>query len=248
MNPRSTRSTTGRRGPCCRAKRTGQTRKQQGPEDRPGADLARDADRGGGGLASRGLHRGPLRGVPRRERHQPQPQGADRRPPEDADPRARSASSRCGSASGTAPSTRWKRSARASRSPASASARSRRRRSGSCATPPAPASSRPSWRAVGSSPFRARFRDSARGSSAPFRAVPRHPEGLRLLGPEGSATRVRHPEEHRPRRATRDPPPDYPDLAGHWFGRGSSGFWLAAMASLGEGIDWSMPLPEDKGI
>jgi hypothetical protein len=27
-----------------------------------------------------------------------------------------------------------------------------------------------------------------------------------------------------------------------------AGFWLAAMASLGEGIDWSVPLPEDEGI
>jgi hypothetical protein len=26
------------------------------------------------------------------------------------------------------------------------------------------------------------------------------------------------------------------------------GFWLAAMASLGEQIDWSMSLPEDEGI
>jgi hypothetical protein len=26
------------------------------------------------------------------------------------------------------------------------------------------------------------------------------------------------------------------------------GFWLAAMASLGEVIDWSEPLPEDAGI
>ena len=56
----------------------------QGPEDRAGADLARDADRRGRGFASGGLHRGPHRGVARRERHQPQPQGADRRAPEDA--------------------------------------------------------------------------------------------------------------------------------------------------------------------
>ena len=57
---------------------------QQGAEDRAGADLARDADRRGGGFASGGLHRGPLRGVARRERDQPQPQGADRRALEDA--------------------------------------------------------------------------------------------------------------------------------------------------------------------
>ena len=27
-----------------------------------------------------------------------------------------------------------------------------------------------------------------------------------------------------------------------------AGFWLAAMASLGEAIDWATPLPEDEGI
>ncbi len=58
----------------------------QGPEDRAGADLPRDADRGGGRLASGGLHRGPLRGLPGRERHQPQPEGADGRAPQDAHP------------------------------------------------------------------------------------------------------------------------------------------------------------------
>jgi RNA polymerase primary sigma factor len=49
-------------------------------------------------------------------------------------------SSRCASAWATAPSTRSRRSARTSRSPASGSARSRPRRSGSCATRAAAAS------------------------------------------------------------------------------------------------------------
>jgi hypothetical protein len=29
---------------------------------------------------------------------------------------------------------------------------------------------------------------------------------------------------------------------------GYPGFWLAALASLGEGVDWTAPLPEDPGI
>ena len=45
----------------------------QGPEDRQGADLPRDADRRGGRLAPRRLHRGQLRGLPGRERHHAQP-------------------------------------------------------------------------------------------------------------------------------------------------------------------------------
>ena len=61
----------------------------QGAEDRAGADLARDADRRGGRLPSRGLHRGPRRGLAGRGRDQPEPQGADRRGAEDADARAR---------------------------------------------------------------------------------------------------------------------------------------------------------------
>ena len=56
----------------------------QGPQDRAGAHLPRDADRRGGRLAPGRLHRGPLRGLPRRDRHQPQPHGADARPPQDA--------------------------------------------------------------------------------------------------------------------------------------------------------------------
>jgi RNA polymerase primary sigma factor len=56
----------------------------EGAQDRAGADLPRDAHRGGGGLASRGLHRGPHRGLPRRERDQPEPEGADGGAPEDA--------------------------------------------------------------------------------------------------------------------------------------------------------------------
>ena len=40
----------------------------QGPEDRAGADLARDADRRGGRFASRRLHRGSPRGLAGRER------------------------------------------------------------------------------------------------------------------------------------------------------------------------------------
>ena len=29
---------------------------------------------------------------------------------------------------------------------------------------------------------------------------------------------------------------------------GYPGFWLAALASLGEGVDWTAPLPEEPGI
>ncbi len=57
----------------------------QGPEDRAGADLARDADRRGGRFASRRLHRGPQHRVAGRGGHQPEPQGADRGGPQDAD-------------------------------------------------------------------------------------------------------------------------------------------------------------------
>ena len=57
----------------------------QGPEDRAGADLARDADRRGGRFASRRLHRGPQRRLAGRRGDQPEPQGADRVGAEDAD-------------------------------------------------------------------------------------------------------------------------------------------------------------------
>ena len=50
----------------------------QGPEDRAGADLARDADRRGGGFASWRLHRGPPGRLAVRRGDQPEPQGADR--------------------------------------------------------------------------------------------------------------------------------------------------------------------------
>ena len=50
----------------------------QGAQDRAGADLARDAHRRGGGLASRRLHRGPERHLAVGRRHQPQPARADR--------------------------------------------------------------------------------------------------------------------------------------------------------------------------
>src|SRR6185503_20098389 len=57
----------------------------QGAQDRAGADLARDPDRRGGGFASWRLHRRPPGGVAVRRGDQPEPQGADRPGPEDAD-------------------------------------------------------------------------------------------------------------------------------------------------------------------
>ena len=57
----------------------------QGPEDRAGADLARDADRRGGRFASWRLHRGSPGGVAGRSGHQPEPEGTDRIGAEDAD-------------------------------------------------------------------------------------------------------------------------------------------------------------------
>ena len=57
----------------------------QGPEDRAGADLAGDADRRRGRLAPGRLHRGPRRRVAGRGGDQPEPQGADRSGPQDAD-------------------------------------------------------------------------------------------------------------------------------------------------------------------
>ena len=56
----------------------------QGPEDRAGADLARDADRRGGRFASGRLHRGPAGGVAGRGGDQPEPEGTDRVGAEDA--------------------------------------------------------------------------------------------------------------------------------------------------------------------
>ena len=56
----------------------------QGPQDRAGTDLARDADRGGGRFASWRLHRGPPGGVAVGRGDQPESEGADRRGPEDA--------------------------------------------------------------------------------------------------------------------------------------------------------------------
>ncbi len=56
----------------------------EGPEDRPGADLAGDPHRRGRGLAPRRLHRGPERRVAVGRGHQPEPEGADRLGPEDA--------------------------------------------------------------------------------------------------------------------------------------------------------------------
>ena len=57
----------------------------QGPEDRAGADLARDADRRGGRFASGRLHRGSAGRVAGRSGHQPEPEGTDRVGAEDAD-------------------------------------------------------------------------------------------------------------------------------------------------------------------
>ena len=64
---------------------TSRSQGPQGPEDRPGADLARDADRRRGRLASRRLHRGPRRRLAGRGGDQPEPRGADRSGPQDAD-------------------------------------------------------------------------------------------------------------------------------------------------------------------
>ena len=58
----------------------------EGAEDRPGAHLARDPDRRGGGQPPGRLHRGPAGGVPRRRGDQPEPQGADGERAADADP------------------------------------------------------------------------------------------------------------------------------------------------------------------
>ncbi len=107
----------------------------QGAQDRAGAHLAGNAHRRRGRFAPGRLHRGPAGGLALRGRHQREPEGAHLAGAAHAHARARSGSSRCASASKTAPSTPWKRSARASRSPASASARSRPRRCASCAIP-----------------------------------------------------------------------------------------------------------------
>ena len=57
----------------------------QGPQDRAGADLARDADRRGGRFASWRLHRGSPRRLAGRRGDQPEPEGTDRVGAEDAD-------------------------------------------------------------------------------------------------------------------------------------------------------------------
>jgi DNA-directed RNA polymerase sigma subunit (sigma70/sigma32) len=56
----------------------------QGPQDRPGADLARNADRRGGRFASWRLHRRPPGGLAVRRGHQSQPEGTDRIGAQDA--------------------------------------------------------------------------------------------------------------------------------------------------------------------
>ena len=112
----------------------------QGPQDRAGADLARDADRRGGGFAPRRLHRGPQRRVAGRRGHQPQPARADRVGAEDADPARGAGDQAALRRRRRLASTRSRKSARSSPSPASASARSRPRRCASCATRRAAAS------------------------------------------------------------------------------------------------------------
>ena len=57
----------------------------QGPEDRAGADLARNAHRRGGRFASGRLHRRSPGRVAGRSGHQPEPEGTDRVGAEDAD-------------------------------------------------------------------------------------------------------------------------------------------------------------------
>ncbi len=121
---------------------------RQGARDhqgQPGAGLARDAHRRGGGLPPGRLHRGPRRAGAGRCRLAPAPQGAGGGRARLALRAASGACSSCASAWRTvapAPSRRW---ARSSTSPASASARSRPRRCASCATRPAAASSRTTW-------------------------------------------------------------------------------------------------------
>ena len=71
----------------------------QGPQDRQGADLPRDADRRRGGFAPRRLHRGQERGPAARGRDPGQPARGHDPGAGDADRRARSACCACASAS-----------------------------------------------------------------------------------------------------------------------------------------------------
>jgi RNA polymerase primary sigma factor len=60
--------------------------------------------------------------------------------------------------------------------------------------------------------------DQARTIRIPVHMI----ETINKLRRSPAGGRARHPEEHRPGRAPRDPPLDDPDLAGHWSGRASS--------------------------
>jgi hypothetical protein len=107
------------------------------PEDSPGARVAGDAYRRGGGLPSGRLHsrRGRLGAV--RGRQLLAAEGAADGGHGHPDARAKRRCWSCASAYWTAAPAPWRRWARSSTSPASASARSRPRPCASCATPAA---------------------------------------------------------------------------------------------------------------
>ena len=106
----------------------------QGPQDRQGAHLARDADRRGGRLAPRRLHRGQERHLAVGRGDLDEPRRADAQGAGDADAARGEGAAHALRHRREVATTRSRRSARTSRSRASASARSRPRRCASCAT------------------------------------------------------------------------------------------------------------------
>ena len=135
----------------------------------------RDADRRGGGLAPRRLHRGQERRLAGRRGHQHEPRRADPQGAGDADAARGEGAAHALRHRREVATTRSKRWVRTSRSRASASARSRRRRCASCATRRARSGSSRSWSresAVWPSSAGWRLRSTARnGSSRSTRAA-----------------------------------------------------------------------------